>query len=109
SVLAVAAVASAAGYGALAPRSRLFGRAFFRGAPGSRDLALTFDDGPNDRHTARLLEVLAKHGARATFFLVGRHAERRPDLVRAIDAAGHAIGNHTFSHANLLFAPPARL
>ncbi|MFI5106924.1 MAG: polysaccharide deacetylase family protein, partial [Terriglobales bacterium] len=67
-------------------------------------LALTFDDGPNDPHTLRLLEVLAEHKVHATFFLIGRYVKQRPDIARAIAQAGHAIGNHTFSHPNLIFA-----
>jgi len=55
------AVAGAVSYGAVSPSSQLFGRTFVAAGPGSRQLALTFDDGPNDPHTLRLLEVLAKH------------------------------------------------
>jgi peptidoglycan/xylan/chitin deacetylase (PgdA/CDA1 family) len=71
---------------------------------GSKRLALTFDDGPNDPHTLRLLEVLAKHNVRGTFFLIGRYVDERPDIVREIAAAGHVIGNHTYTHPNLIFA-----
>jgi peptidoglycan/xylan/chitin deacetylase (PgdA/CDA1 family) len=67
-------------------------------------LALTYDDGPNDPHTLRLLEVLARHNVHATFFLIGRYVTKRPDIVRQIANAGHAIGNHTLSHPNLIFA-----
>jgi peptidoglycan-N-acetylglucosamine deacetylase len=66
-------------------------------------LALTYDDGPNDPHTLRLLEVLARHEVRATFFLIGRYVRRRPDIVREILRAGHVIGNHTFTHPLLIF------
>jgi peptidoglycan/xylan/chitin deacetylase (PgdA/CDA1 family) len=59
---------------------------------------LTFDDGPHPEHTAPLLDVLARHGAKATFFLIGKLARRRPDLVRRIAAEGHSIGNHSQSH-----------
>jgi peptidoglycan/xylan/chitin deacetylase (PgdA/CDA1 family) len=87
-------------YGSLAPRSQLFGRTVFRlGDP--RHVALTFDDGPNDPATLQLLDVLARHNARATFFAVGRYVRQRPDIVRDVIAAGHTVGNHTFSHANL--------
>jgi peptidoglycan/xylan/chitin deacetylase (PgdA/CDA1 family) len=50
------------------------------------------------------LEALAKHGVHATFFLIGHYVKQRPDIVREIDQAGHAIGNHTFSHPNLILA-----
>lgn len=61
-------------------------------------LYLTFDDGPNPEYTPRLLDLLAAHDARATFFLIGAHAERYPELVRRIVEEGHALGNHSWSH-----------
>jgi peptidoglycan/xylan/chitin deacetylase (PgdA/CDA1 family) len=70
---------------------------------GSKQLALTYDDGPNDPHTLRLLEVLAKHNVRATFFMIGLYVKQRPDIVREVSRAGHVIGNHTFSHPLLTF------
>jgi peptidoglycan/xylan/chitin deacetylase (PgdA/CDA1 family) len=69
---------------------------------------LTYDDGPNDPHTFRLLEVLAKHGVSATFFMIGRYVRARPDIARAVAAAGHVIGNHTFSHPLLIFRSEAQ-
>ncbi len=63
------------------------------------NVCLTFDDGPHPEHTLHLLDVLAQHGVRATFFVIGRHAEQYPDLVRRISAEGHEVGNHSFSHA----------
>lgn len=60
--------------------------------------ALTFDDGPHPEETPRVLEVLARHGARATFFMVGSRAAAHPELVAQVAAAGHAIGNHTYDH-----------
>lgn len=96
----------AAGYHTMAPQSQLYGRTFL-GVPGGRTLALTFDDGPNDPHTLRLLDVLDRHNTRATFFLIGNFVRQRPDIVRAIADAGHSIGNHTFSHPNLIFRSAA--
>lgn len=94
--LAAGAFASAS----LLPGSRIFGKALIAPArPG--ELALTFDDGPNAQWTPRLLEVLAKHDVRATFFLLGSRAQAEPELVRKIVAAGHVIGNHSWSHPNL--------
>lgn len=92
----------------MAPGGQWYGSTFVRGKRGSKQVALTYDDGPNDPHTLRLLEVLAKHGARATFFLIGRFVEQRPDIVREIVQAGHAIGNHTFTHPRLIFTSPAQ-
>ncbi|MFB4283029.1 MULTISPECIES: polysaccharide deacetylase family protein [unclassified Nonomuraea] len=63
-------------------------------------LALTFDDGPGAQ-TPALLKALSKAGAKATFFLVGKRVEERPEVARQIVAKGHAIGNHTYSHASL--------
>lgn len=60
--------------------------------------ALTFDDGPDPVFTPRLLDVLKKHRTKATFFMVGKAAERHPDIVREVGVAGHAIGNHSWDH-----------
>ncbi len=60
--------------------------------------ALTFDDGPDPVFTPRLLDVLKKHRTKATFFMVGKAAERHPDIVKEVAAAGHAIGNHSWDH-----------
>jgi len=90
------------------PGSQFYGRTLTHGSdPGQ--LALTYDDGPNDPHTLRLLEVLERHQAKATFFMIGRHVRQRPDIARAAQAAGHAIGNHTYTHPNLIFVPVRRL
>lgn len=90
--------AVAAGYQSMAPTGQWYGRTFAGLPSGNEQLALTYDDGPNDPHTPRLLEVLAKHNVPATFFLIGRYVQRRPDIVRELAKAGHAIGNHTFTH-----------
>ena len=77
--------------------------------PGTRQLALTYDDGPNEPYTSQLLEVLAKHGARATFFLIGQFVAARPAIARSLVAAGHAVGNHTHTHPDLTALSPAQL
>ena len=108
--LAGAGAVAAAGtfaYQAKFPTAQWFGRTFIGLRRGSKPLALTYDDGPNDPHTLRLLEVLARHRARATFFLIGRFVQQRPDIVREIIKQGHAIGNHTFSHPHLIFTGSA--
>jgi peptidoglycan/xylan/chitin deacetylase (PgdA/CDA1 family) len=105
--LTAAAAASAAGYQSMAPTGQWFGRTFARGIRGSKQIALTYDDGPNDPHTLKLLEVLAKHNVRATFFMIGRYVRQRPDIARAVAEAGHAIGNHTFTHPLLIFKSAA--
>ena len=101
--LTAAAAATAAGYQSMAPTGQWYGRTFVSGARGSRQFALTYDDGPNDPHTLRLLEVLAKHNVKATFFMIGRFVRERPEIARAVAAAGHVIGNHTFTHPLLIF------
>lgn len=101
-VSAISATAVAAGYQSMSPTGQWYGRTF-TGNPGSRQLALTFDDGPNDPHTLRLLDLLAKHNVHATFFLIGRYAKQCPAIAREISLAGHIVGNHTFSHPLLIF------
>ena len=97
------------GYQSMAPTGQWYGRTFTGLRRGAKQLALTYDDGPNDPHTLRLLEVLAKHEVRATFFLIGRYVRQRPDIVREIVQAGHAIGNHTFHHPLLIFKSAAEV
>jgi peptidoglycan-N-acetylglucosamine deacetylase len=92
------AAASTAGYQSMAPTGQWYGRTFVGLARGTKQLALTYDDGPNDPHTLRLLDVLARHDVKATFFLIGRYVQQRPDIVRAIVNSGHIVGNHTFTH-----------
>jgi peptidoglycan/xylan/chitin deacetylase (PgdA/CDA1 family) len=104
---AVAGLGLAAGgyaYAAMWPTSQLFGRTLTAPRrPG--ELALTFDDGPNPACTPRLLDILAGHQVHATFFLLGSFASREPELVRRIVAAGHLVGNHSWSHPNLARTP----
>ena len=106
---AAAAAASLAGYHAMAPESQLYGQTFLGLAPGTKKIALTYDDGPNDPHTLQLLEALARHNVRATFFMIGRHVRQKPEVAREVAKAGHAIGNHTDSHPNLIFVSTTRL
>jgi peptidoglycan/xylan/chitin deacetylase (PgdA/CDA1 family) len=104
-----AAAAIAAGYQTMAPTGQWYGRTFTGLAPGSRQVALTYDDGPNDPHTMQLLEVLARHSVQTTFFLIGRYVQQHPEIARAIAQAGHAIGNHTFTHPLLTFKSEAQI
>jgi peptidoglycan-N-acetylglucosamine deacetylase len=91
-------------YAANWPSSQIFGATLTaprnpENAPG--EIALTFDDGPNPRWTPILLEILARHNVRATFFLLGKYAIDQRPLVREMHDAGHVIGNHTWSHPHL--------
>jgi peptidoglycan-N-acetylglucosamine deacetylase len=108
-VLATAAASAiAAGgtmaYAALAPQSQLFGRTLIAGHDPA-EVALTYDDGPNDAATMQLLEVLARHNVRATFFMIGRFVYQRPEIARAVHNAGHLVGNHTMTHPWLAWQP----
>ena len=69
--------------------------------PGGPDSALTFDDGPHATYTPRVLDLLALHGVKATFFLVGQAAAREPELVRRMAREGHRVASHTYSHREL--------
>ena len=99
-----AAAAIAAGYQAMTPSGQWYGRTFAGLKARTKQLALTYDDGPNDPDTLRLLDVLYKHEVKATFFLIGRYVKQRPDIALEIVRAGHVVGNHTYSHPNLIFA-----
>jgi peptidoglycan-N-acetylglucosamine deacetylase len=101
--IGIAVAASAAGYQSMAPTGQWYGRNFHRLSRGSKKVALTYDDGPNDPYTLQLLEVLARHNVKATFFMIGEFVCQRPEIARAVLEAGHAIGNHTFSHPLLIF------
>ena len=69
------------------------------------EIALTFDDGPHATRTARVLQILADAGIKATFFEIGRNAAAHPEIARRVLAAGHTIGSHTFSHPNMSRLP----
>lgn len=65
------------------------------------EIVLTFDDGPWPNTTPAVLEALAQHCTKGTFFIIGKHATWHPDILKRVAAAGHTIGTHTWSHANL--------
>jgi peptidoglycan/xylan/chitin deacetylase (PgdA/CDA1 family) len=106
--IALTAAAAAISYGAVNPRSLLFGPAVSR-TNSVRKLAITFDDGPNPEVTPRLLEVLQRYEARASFFVVGRFARECAGLLKEIKDRGHLIGNHTETHANLFWSTSAQI
>jgi peptidoglycan/xylan/chitin deacetylase (PgdA/CDA1 family) len=95
--LAVAAVGGTLTYAALGAGSQLFGKTIIAGED-ANEVALTYDDGPNDDVTAELVDLLAMYKVRATFFMLGKYVRQRPELVRRVHAAGHLIGNHTETH-----------
>jgi peptidoglycan-N-acetylglucosamine deacetylase len=105
--LSAAAVFSGAvvSYAAVHPRAQLFG-ATLRRTASPRQLALTFDDGPNPAITPRLLDLLDRHDAKATFFVVGRFVQACGALTKEVSSRGHLLGNHTQTHPNLFWLGP---
>src|SRR5437867_13224095 len=95
-------------YAAVDPRAQLFGATLCQTAS-SRKLALTFDDGPNPAITPKLLDLLDRYNAKATFFVIGRFVRECPDLVKEMVERGHTIGNHTELHPNLLWRDPTHV
>lgn len=95
--------------GGLLPRSRLLGPNWTRLPAASGCVALTIDDGPDPEVTPAVLDLLTRHGVRATFFCIGERVARHPDLARRIACEGHEIGNHTERHRYTfsLFGPAA--
>jgi peptidoglycan/xylan/chitin deacetylase (PgdA/CDA1 family) len=108
---AAAALGLAAGgwiYAARYPQSQIFGPTLI--APERiGEIALTFDDGPNPAWTPKLIDMLAAHRVKATFFLMGKYVDAEPYLTRHIVESGHIIGNHSWSHPNLAFAGRKRI
>jgi peptidoglycan/xylan/chitin deacetylase (PgdA/CDA1 family) len=107
--IGLAGVATWAGFQTMWPTSQAYGRTFIGLEPGARQLALTFDDGPNDPYTQQMMEVLDRHQVKATFFLIGRFVQQRPEIARAVVEAGHTVGIHTWDHPNLIFASAAEV
>ena len=97
-VLGLAAGAFA--YASRWPASQIFGRTLIAPARPA-EIALTFDDGPNPAWTPQLLDLLDRRGVKATFFLLGTFAEQQRALTGSIADAGHLVGNHSWSHADL--------
>jgi len=102
------AAGAVAAYGTAHPRAQLFGRTI-RCTNSPRKLALTFDDGPNPSITPKLLDLLNRYNAKATFFLIGRYVRECPELVQETVTRGHEVGNHTELHPNLLWLNPTKV
>lgn len=82
----------------------LFASPVCRGPRAERQLALTFDDGPHEPYTSRILDTLARYHIHATFFLVGERMNRYPEVVARMLRDGHAVGNHSWDHRSFAFA-----
>jgi peptidoglycan-N-acetylglucosamine deacetylase len=104
----MATAAAITAYGAFHPRAQLFGKTVCR-TNSPRKLAITFDDGPNPAITPKLLDLLDRHSAKTTFFLIGRYVRECPELVKETVARGHMVGNHTETHPNLLRLSPTQV
>ncbi|QRO01938.1 polysaccharide deacetylase family protein [Archangium violaceum] len=86
---------------------QLFGELHARVETSEKVVALTFDDGPRPGQTEAILELLKRHGVRASFFMVGRNIERHRELAARVLAEGHQLGNHSYSHHRLIFKSPS--
>ncbi|MFH1783449.1 MAG: polysaccharide deacetylase family protein [bacterium] len=74
---------------------------YYSGNPLEKRICLTFDDGPNNKYTPQVLEILKKYDVKATFFMIGENVKRNPNVARRVLHEGHSIGNHTYKHINL--------
>jgi peptidoglycan-N-acetylglucosamine deacetylase len=101
-VVATAAAVITAGVtfwvGANSPTVTWFGSQVAHGPRDSREVAITFDDGPDDPYTLAIARILDQHGAKGTFFMVGKALNRRPDIARTLREDGHLLGNHSYHH-----------
>lgn len=104
--LATGTAVSAMAWAVRGRSSSVFAPSVWRGKPGRKAIALTFDDGPSPA-TPALLDILAQYRARATFFQVGANISAFPEIARTVVAAGHEIGNHSHTHPNFALKPPA--
>lgn len=85
-------------YGSYSISSSFYLKSLCRGRGSSQSVAITFDDGVDPLMTPKVLEVLRRHDAKATFFIIGEKAHRHPEIVKQIVDQGHTIGNHSYYH-----------
>jgi peptidoglycan/xylan/chitin deacetylase (PgdA/CDA1 family) len=98
------------GLGIAIPQLRLFGNFICSGNKNKKQVALTFDDGPDPRSTPQLLDLLREQKISATFFCIGKHVEKNPELAARIICEGHLLENHSYAHSNFInFYSPKRL
>ncbi|HMG26536.1 MAG TPA: polysaccharide deacetylase family protein, partial [Acidimicrobiia bacterium] len=84
--------------GANSPTATWFGSQVAHGSRDVREVAITFDDGPDDPYTLRIARILDEHDVKGTFFMVGKALDRRPDIARTLREDGHLLGNHSYQH-----------
>jgi peptidoglycan/xylan/chitin deacetylase (PgdA/CDA1 family) len=106
--VAAAALAATATVAALSPGSQLFGPTLIAGRDPA-EVALTFDDGPNDACTEALLDLLDRANVKAAFFMIGAYVRQRPALARRVHAGGHIVANHTMTHPWLAWQTATRI
>jgi peptidoglycan/xylan/chitin deacetylase (PgdA/CDA1 family) len=104
-VLTGAAAAAGMAWAVRGRSSTVFGPSVWRGLPGRKAIALTFDDGPSPA-TLPILDILASYGVSATFFQCGENVLRAPELSRAVCAGPHELGNHSHTHPNFALTRP---
>lgn len=104
--LAATGAAAAIVHGLYYPNSYVFGRPITSVSGAGKSIALTFDDGPNPDATPRILDALKARDVKATFFILGRHADEWPDIARRVADEGHTIGNHGWHHRKLHLRGP---
>jgi peptidoglycan-N-acetylglucosamine deacetylase len=92
--------------GANSPTETWFGSQVSHGARDKREVAITFDDGPNDPYTLEIARILDAHNAKGTFFVVGKAVDARPDIVRALKDDGHLLGSHSYHHDSWRWIDP---
>jgi len=86
-------------YGSAIIQASFYGPVYCYGNPLEKEIALSFDDGPNREFTPRVLSTLAQYNAPATFFVIGKNIPGNESILKQIDAAGHSIGNHSYTHS----------
>jgi peptidoglycan/xylan/chitin deacetylase (PgdA/CDA1 family) len=86
-------------YGSAIIQANFFAHAYCYTKTAEKVIALSFDDGPNREYTPQVLSILAQHNAPATFFVIGKNIQGNESILKQIDADGHSIGNHTYTHA----------
>jgi peptidoglycan-N-acetylglucosamine deacetylase len=94
----MACIIAFSAYGYFVPASPVFGKVYYKSTGTEKVVALTFDDGPNEPYTSRILDILKENDIRATFFVIGKNVELYPDTARRILAEGSVLGNHSYSH-----------
>ena len=86
-------------YGSAIIQANFYGPAYCFVEPLEKEIALSFDDGPNREYTPQVLSILAQHNAPATFFVIGKNIQGNESILKQIDAEGHTIGNHSYTHS----------